>query len=313
MAEPAKATVVYHADWSTDAPKRWCAKATLGADGRYTASAPQRVGNPDVLIEQLRQQAGEAGCAFVGFDFPIGVPAFYGDRAGISNFRDLLPRLGIGEWKDFYTVCDHPHQISVRRPFYPNGGYKGRRKQDLFRGHDVSAVEFLLRHCERGGEGRKEACCLFWTLGGNQVGKAAIAGWRDVLAPALRNKNPVSLWPFAGTLSSLLVPGSIVIAETYPAECYGWFSDDPLGSKRDPDDRKKFGASLLRWADAHSVIVEGDLREEMQGGFSHGEDDAFDAVVGLFGMLQVALGQPAPGEPNDRVIRAIEGWILGRK
>ena len=80
----------------------------------------------------------------------------------------------------------------------------------------------------------------------NQVGKAAIIGWRDVLAPALLDGGPVSLWPFDGALPSLLVPGNVVIAETYPAECYGWF-DGVLGSKDDQDKREKFGASLIRW------------------------------------------------------------------
>ena len=102
-----------------------------------------------------------------------------------------------------------------------------------------------------------------------------------MLAPALRN---VSLWPFDGPLPSLLVPGSIVVAETYPAGCYGWFSKEPLGGKRDQDDRRRFGASLLLWADAHNVTLEDGLRKEIQGGFPQG-DDAFDAVVGLFGML----------------------------
>jgi hypothetical protein len=228
----------------------------------------------------------------------------------MSSFPALLPKLGHDEWKDFYSVCDKPEQISVHRPFYPNGKFKGRRKQELFLGHGVSSVEPLLRRCDRGGNGHKEACCLFWTLGGNQVGKAAIIGWRDVLAPALLN---VSLWPFDGLLPSLLVPGSIVVAETYPAECYGWFSKDPLGSKRDQDDRRIFGTSLLRWAHAQNVTLEDGLREEIHDGFSQGEDDAFDAVVGLFGTLQVCLGQREPGEPDDRAIREIEGWILGRE
>jgi hypothetical protein len=64
----------------------------------------------------------------------------------------------------------------MHRPFYPNGKYKGRRKEDLFRGHGVSPLEPLVRRCERGGNGQKEACCLFWTLGGSQVGKAANIG-----------------------------------------------------------------------------------------------------------------------------------------
>ena len=41
-------------------------------------------------------------------------------------------------------------------------------------------------------------------------------------------------------------------------------------------------------------------------------DDAFDAAVGLFGMLQVCNGQRAPGEPDEAVIREIEGRILRR-
>jgi hypothetical protein len=313
MPQLTKPTVVYHADWGSKEKKRWCARATLGADGCYMAFAPKPVGNPGSLIEQLRTEAGKTGCAFAGFDFPIGIPTFYAKRAGTSSFRNFLLSLGCGEWKDFYTVCDEANEICVHRPFYPNGKYEGKKKQELFGGHGVSSVQELLRRCERGGGGQKQACCLFWTLGGNQVGKAAIIGWRDVLAPALRNGGPASLWPFDGPLPSLLVPGSIAVAETYPAECYGWFSEEPVGGKRDRRNRRKFGASLIRWADAQSVMIEDHLRREIQDGFPQGEDDAFDAVVGLFGMLQVCLGQRKPGEPDEREVREIEGWILGRE
>jgi len=37
-----------------------------------------------------------------------------------------------------------------------------------------------------------------------------------------------------------------------------------------------------------------------------------DAVVGLFGMLNVVLGHRVPGEPIDAVTGAVEGWILGQ-
>ena len=307
-----KPTLVYHADWGSKPSKRWCAKATLGAGGCYTASGPTPVGEPKRLIENLRDEVGALGTAFVGFDFPIGVPAHFAKRAGISKFRELLPLLGTGVWKDFYSVCDTPEQVSSHRPFYPNGGYKGRRKKDLFQGHGVSSIEPLLRHCERGGNGQKQACCLFWTLGGNQVGKAALIGWRDVLAPALRDGNAVRLWPFDGPLQSLLISGAFVVAETYPAECYGWFSDRPLGGKGDPENRKKFSALLLDWTGINNVLAEDGLRREMRDGFPTGDDDAFDAVVGLFGMLQICLGLRDSGEPDDETIRDTEGWILGR-
>ena len=267
------------------------------------------MGPPGSLIDRLREQAGHDGSVFAGFDFPIGVPTLYAERGGVSKFRSFLLKLGSGDWKDFYSVCDEPGDISMYRPFYPNGAYQGRRQAELLRGHAVDSMDQLLRRCERGGKGIKRACCLFWTLGGSQVGKSAIMGWRDVLAPALGN---VRLWPFDGSVRSLLVPGNVVVAETYPAECYGWFSKDPLRSKRNQDDRRQFGASLLRWAASHGVMLANCLTEDIQSGFPQG-DDAFDAVVGLFGMLHVCLGERETGEPDEPVIREIEGWILGRE
>jgi len=307
-----KPTLVYHADWGSKPSKRWCAKATLGPDGRYTASGPTLVGDQTLLIHDLRNVAGALGITFAGLDFPIGVPAHYAQRAGIAKFRDFVLELGKGEWSRFYSVCDTPEQVSTHRPFYPNGSYTGKRKADLFRGHMVSSIEPLLRRCERGGNGQRQACSLFWTLGGNQVGKAALIGWREVLAPALRDASIVRLWPFDGSLQSLFVPGTLVVAETYPAECYGWFSDKPLGSKGDPENRKKFSALLLDWAGINHVIIEDGLRKEMRDGFLNGDDDAFDAVVGLFGMLLVCMGQRPSSEPSERLIRDVEGWILGR-
>jgi hypothetical protein len=39
--------------------------------------------------------------------------------------------------------------------------------------------------------------------------------------------------------------------------------------KRNQDDRRKVGASLLHWADAQSVTLEDGIRKEIQGGFQH--------------------------------------------
>ena len=309
MAQIIQPNVVCHADWGSSAKKRWCAKAILQSDGHYTAGALGSVQEPGLLVRKLRQEAGDTGCAFLGFDFPIGLPEAYAKGGGISDFRSFLTHLGSGDWRDFYSVCDEPGQVSVHRPFYPNRAYKGKRMEELFRGHGASSVEPLLRRCERGTQGQKKACCLFWTLGANQVGKAAISGWRDVLVPALPD---IRIWPFDGPLHSLLSPGSIVVAETFPAECYDWFGDRPHG-KGAKSERKKFGAWLLRWAQGSSVKLEGALRNAIEEGFPLGGDDAFDSVVGLLGMLQVTLGQRATGEPDSRAIRDVEGWILGRK
>lgn len=90
-------------------------------------------------------------------------------------------------------------------------------------------------------------------------------------------------------------------------------SPDPPRSKRNQDNRKQFGTALLRWAGEHDIALENCLSEDIKNGFPQGEDDAFDAAVGLFGMLQVCLGERAPGEPDNEEVREIEGWILGRK
>ena len=89
-----KPTLVYHADWGSKPSKRWCAKAILGADGRYTASQPTTVGELKPLMSDLRRDAGDLGTVFAGFDFPMGVPTHFARRARISRFRDFLSQLG---------------------------------------------------------------------------------------------------------------------------------------------------------------------------------------------------------------------------
>jgi len=71
-------------------------------------------------------------------------------------------------------------------------------------------------------------------------------------------------------------------------------------------------AAPIRWTEPTRASLMRMAQEGNSGGFPHG-DDAFDAVVGLFGMLQVCLGQRGSGGPDDRAIREIEGWILGGK
>src|ERR1035441_10902888 len=98
MPQLTKPTVVYHADWGSKEEKGRCAKATLGTDGHYTAFAPKLVDKLSSLIGQLRTEAGETGCTLAGFDFPIGVPAFYAKRAGITapTVMDRSEKIGIG-------------------------------------------------------------------------------------------------------------------------------------------------------------------------------------------------------------------------
>ena len=304
-------THIYHADWGSAPCKRWLAKAELGADGRYTAYAPNRLEDHAHLIPSIRRLIDNDGCAFVGFDFPIGIPAAYARLAEITEFKSFLSGLGDAESADFYRVARTPSEISIARPFYPFAPGK-KRHAHLLRALGLDSIDELRRECEKQQQGRRAACPLFWTLGANQVGKGALIGWRDVLAPALRDDDAVLLWLFDGQLRQLLRPGTIVIAETYPAECYGWFFAESLKGKGKVEVRRKAGRDLLKWADTVCVELDPALSRTIAQGFPEG-DDAFDAVIGLFGMIEVAVGRREPGEPTKKIVRNVEGWILGQR
>ena len=53
------------------------------------------------------------------------------------------------------------------------------------------------------------------------------------------------------------------------------------------------------------------LKRDIETGFPDG-DDAFDATVGLLGMLEVLMNRRKSGEPDDESVRKLEGWILGQ-
>lgn len=301
--------VVYHADWGSNPSKRWLARAVLEGS-RYVAHPPEPVGDHTTLIARVRGMIGH-GSAMVGFDFPIGIPASYARLIGATEFKPLLSQLGRGKLADFYRVCSDALEITKYRPFYP---YKpgGKKQKHLLDALQVAHIDDLRRKCELGRDERRAACPLFWTLGANQVGRAAIIGWRDVLAHAVGNDKSVVLWPFDGSLDALLKPGNVVIAETYPAECYGWFCDGGLKGKGNAEVRKKAGSALFDWAREANVKLDPDLTHTIEQGFSDG-DDAFDATVGLFGMLEVLMGRREPGDPSEGGVRKVEGWILGQQ
>jgi len=313
--------VVAHADWGSDPKKRWVASATLGVRSVYRVEAPTPVGDPATLLGRLHDLANGAGAALVGFDFPIGIPERYAQLAGVDSFSVLLPELGGGEWADFYRVCEHASEISLHRPFYPRGaGRKGEHaRKHLWEALEQENMDGLLRLCERRTAERRAACSLFWTLGGNQVGKAAISGWSEVLAPTIRDGAVrTTLWPFDGTLTELVAEPQVVIAETYPTEFYGHLGIALRGSKRDQQARAAVMPTVGRWLQrgGDRVILEPSAEHALESAFGAGADgeDQFDAFVGLLGMLNIVLGlrsacDPRLGSPQQ----AVEGWILGQE
>ncbi len=297
------------------------ARAARLGDGRYIADAPEPVDAPATLLSRLAHDAGSQGCCLVGFDFPIGLPAAYAVQIGCASFLDLLPDLGKGAWSAFYRPADHPTEISLFRPFYPNRP-GGTAQHELANALGAGTFDALRRQCERAHQGRRAACPLFWTLGGQQVGKAAIAGWSDVLALALRlGSPPVVVWPFDGALVDLFLPGRVIVAETYPAEYYGTlgisFPPSRAGvrsGKTVQADRQANERFLSAWANRVGVDLSPRLADKLRDGFGGRADgeDQFDAVVGLFAMLNVVLGRQSAAPSLSVSARTVEGWILGQ-
>jgi hypothetical protein len=314
----ARPSLVVHADWSVRAAKRWMARAVLLADGRYQVFGPEPAGEPETLLARLRQSIGPAGAILAGFDFPIGLPERYAWQCGIDCFLTALPGFGEGEWGDFYRVASKPGEIGLRRPFYP-ARPGNARQHDLLSALGMQTMNDLRRECELAHPGRRPAAPLFWTLGGQQVGKAAISGWTQVLVPALRqagNTTSVAIWPFSGHLSDLLQPDAMVLAETYPAEYYAHLGvrfSRLTGGKRSPAARRSCTSAMVDWAERARLVLTPDLVTTLQDGFGSAPagEDAFDALIGLFGMLNLVLGLRPLEEPDGR-LRTIEGWILGQ-
>lgn len=304
-----------HADWSSDPKKRWLCAATLDS-GVYRLAKPALVGSTSNLV-RMAVQLAKGGGAVLGFDFPIGIPRAYARVAGISRFLELLPVLGSGPWQEFFTLAERPVDVSIRRPFYP-ARPGGTLQEHLVSGLGVNSIDDLLRRCDFGNGDRNKACALFWTLGGNQVGRAALAGWREMLLPAMRElRGELGVWPFDGELQSLLASKAAVVVETYPGDAcvqLGLGAPGRGWSKRNRTDRVEKVAGIRRCA----LQMRADLRQ-IEGvltdgfGVSDVGEDQFDAVVGLLGMLAVIMGLRSDGVPKDDAVTSVEGWIFGQR
>lgn len=309
-------TMIIHADWSKDPAKRWAACAIQQTDGTYLVKAPEQVQNTRTLLATMQDAASKGGCVLAGFDFPIGIPQAYAKKANIDSFLNFLSLLNKdNQWKDFFDVAEQYKQICLHRPFYPfRPGNTSRRY--LENGLGIEFKE-LYRLCDLKTNQRRAACPIFWTLGGQQVGKAAITGWKEIILPAWNHLGlPARLWPFQDTLPELLQPGSLILAETYPAEFYhhlGVEFKTGQGGKRSQQARKSNSPKIQTWAQSQPVQFSTSLTHALETGFGGNAkgEDPFDAVVGLLGMINMLTNYTSAYEPLEAYSRTIEGWMLG--
>jgi hypothetical protein len=210
-----------------------------------------------------------------------------------------------------------PGEITPYRPFYP-ASPRGARREHLAAGLGVAHHDDLLRRCERPGALVRRPSSLFWLVGPNQVGRAAIAGWLQLLVPALREVDagavpPVWLWPFDGSFAQLVGRAGTVVAETYPAQCAAAVGVWPVVKSR-AEARREAAGAVVRAADRLGVTLTAAARADVARGFPN--EHAFDAFVGLLGLVAAARGVWPADVPADVPALAgdglgVEGWILG--
>lgn len=306
---------VAHADWGTAPAKRAVASADLH-DGCFRARAPSIFGNSARLLDDMGLY-GPRGRTLLGFDFPIGLPRAYAEQAGVDRYVSWLRSLS--DDTTLFDVAADIADVSPARPFFPqNITVKSPGIKAKFREALGLSAEDVLRRCDRKHCTRNAASEMFWCLGANGVGKATLAGWRDTLRPALRDPNRrFSVWPFDGQLEDLLAASDAVLVETYPADAYlqlGLSIGQPGASKTRQEDRRADAKRLLDWCADHAVLPDEPLIEQILDGFgpSPSGEDPFDAVAGLFGMIDTLHRAVEPELPDDPAIRSVEGWMFGQ-
>lgn len=300
--------IAAHADWSADPRKRWVTIARRRRVG-WSVAAPRPVGDPHALAAALR---AEGVPVLLGLDLPLGLPRGYAAGCAEDGFPAFLR--GLATRPGFFAVSATLSTASRAAPFYPARGVKGMTRAAHAAALGLPDAAALSRACDRATALRPAGAPLFWTLGANQSGKAAIAAWRDWLAPSLAAGAPDALWPFEGCVAALLAPGRLVLAEVYPAEAMRQVGVGLAGSKRAQGPRRA-AAPLLRAALAarHAVpdaALDGMIAEGF-GAEASGED-RFDSLVGVLGVMGVLDGARPDFIPDDPWVRRWEGWVLGQ-
>jgi hypothetical protein len=309
-------THIWHADWSLSAKGRWVAKASRRETG-WHIHAIEPVG----MLHQFRQSLashGKTDALWLGLDMPIGFLDTWYDGANIKDFKSLLSVLRDDHWQDFFKVCESPDEIRHTRPFYPqNSGTKGSVKRDhLITALGLPDFDALHRRCERAtnpkdAPSRNAACPSFWTLGANQVGKGMLHGLKHLIMPGYADG--FNIWPFSGDLEACSKSPGVTLIETYPGEIYGWLSNTSELTKSNQDSHKNYLHKLRHDASTKGIEISPAVWADIKDGFApdHGKDDAFDALIGVMGLIEIAEGRRPEHLPRTPTVLEREGWIVG--
>ncbi len=254
---------------------------------------------PARLLHDLIADARER-TVLAGFDFIVGLPRAYAQRAGVARFVDTVPLLGrAAPWKNYFRWSRAAKDVSLHAPLLdwragPIPYLEHARLLGL-----LEREEFF-RRCDGAG------APLFIDIpGAKQVAKAAATGWQEIVQPALAGG--AKLWPFHGPLRDLVRPRSFTICETYPRECYAICGVEGASNKTEQTWLNEAAAIAQQCAAEWGVTFEDGAADAMKA-----DEDAFDTVMGALAMIAIVMGRHAPGEPDDNEVVSVEGWMLGR-
>ncbi|PKR58696.1 methyltransferase type 12 [Thalassospira lohafexi] len=309
-SEKYSVTHIWHADWSMSVKARWVAKARRSDHG-WLIHAIEPVG----MLNQFRQSLSDHGSSqsiWLGLDMPIGFANRWYEAAGVDDFITLLGFLTTPQWQDFFDVCATKTEITHKRPFYPkSSGVKGSvTRDDLVKRLGLSEFKDLHRQCEHATGNRNAACPSFWTLGANQVGKGMLHGLKSLIIPG--HQDGFNIWPYSGDLAACTNRPGTTLIETYPAEVYAWLGIGDV-TKSNRDSRAMAVARLIATARDSDIEILPAVIDDIKDGFGpdQGKDDAFDALVGVMGLILIANGKRPQNLPIDDIIQNREGWIVG--
>jgi hypothetical protein len=277
----------------------------------WRLAAPAPVGPVATLLARLHA-AAQGGAVALGVDMPLGLPRAYAACLPERDFPHFLTTTATRP--DFFRVCASLAEVAPGRPFYPARGVAGMKRAAYAAALGLDGAAALSRACDRATSERPAGAPLFWTLGANQAGKAAIAAWQEMLLPALAAGEDVRLWPFTGAFRALLAPGAVALAETYPAEALRHLGIRLRGSKRRQADRAAVADRLRSAMAALAVWPAEALERTMADGFGADAagEDRFDCILGVLCVLNVLAGNRTDAAPADPWIMRWEGWVLGQ-
>jgi hypothetical protein len=295
--------VILAADWSVDPRRRALWRADVAA--RTVAPVPGDGWDLAAVLAAARSHR-RRGPVLVAMDLVLGTSRGYFHAARrrarwrtARHFLDLLTPLADDD--PYWDTARGALEWSPARPFFavPAGrgaltAFQERAGFDLMRSVD--------RRCQSNPP---------FAVSGipGTVGSGTRALWRE-LAPLLRARRDFRVWPFEGSLQTLLAARGIALAELYPALAYAVALRPSLPARRLRVAKTRPGprAEVLRrlaaapWVARHGVGLEALATAQAS-------EDHFDALVSAAAVLRLALEGLAIDEPgaDDPVA---EGGIL---